>query len=60
MFTIDVHKSPTLDICHTGTPENSVEIAGTYSDRGVASRIASIAATIDITTNQNLGIYIEH
>ena len=60
MFTVDIDKSRTIDLCHSGTTEDSIDVASMHGDFGTAARITGITSTIDVTANGNLRKDIEH
>jgi hypothetical protein len=54
MGTVNVHESPTLDIRHTGTAKDSVQVTFSHGNGGTALDITSITSTIDVSANDYL------
>ena len=54
MGTINVHKSPATDICHTSTSKDPIKVASMHSNSGITAGITGITTTIDMTANSNL------
>ena len=59
IFTIDIHEGSTTHIRHTGATKYSVQVAFSYRDRGITTRVSCITAAIDMSGNDNLSIDIE-
>ena len=57
MLGIKVNEGTTTDICHTCTAKDAIDIATIHGHIGVATRITFVAATIDITANDNLSLH---
>ena len=55
MFTIDIDECPTVNICHTCTAEDILNLAGADGYISVTTCFAFVATTINVTANGNLG-----
>ena len=51
---IDIREGSAFDICHTGSAEDSVQVAFSDRNSGTTTRITRITATIDMSTYDNL------
>ena len=60
MFCIDMNEGITIDVSHTGTAIDIVQVSFIDRDLRIATCYALITTTIDITADGDLGKYIEH
>ena len=54
MLTVDVQEGTASNVCLTGTAIDIVQVATIDVDGGLATCIAGITATIDVTAYDNL------
>ena len=59
MFCVNMNKGITIDVSHTGTAIDIVQVSFIDRDSGITFRITSITTTIDVTANGNLGLHRE-